>query len=37
VLVTGRSATDLDLRPGERITASFKASAVHVFPARSRA
>ena len=37
VLVTGRSATDLALLPGERVTASFKASAVHVFPARSRA
>ncbi len=36
VLVTGRSAHDLDLHPGERVTASFKASAVHVFPARSR-
>lgn len=36
VLVTGHSVHDLDLRPGERVTASFKASAVHVFPARSR-
>ena len=37
VLVTRRSTADLDLRPGERVTASFKASAVHVFPARSPA
>ncbi len=33
-LVTRRSVEDLDLRAGERVTASFKASAVHVFPAR---
>lgn len=36
VLVTGHSADDLGLAPGERVTVSFKASAVHVFPARSR-
>lgn len=35
-LVTRHSAEDLGLRPGERVTASFKASAVHLFPARSR-
>ncbi len=34
-LVTRQSVEDLALRAGERVTASFKASAVHVFPARN--
>ena len=34
-LVTRRSVEDLALCAGERVTASFKASAVHVFPARA--
>jgi len=33
-VVTRRSAEELDLRPGGRVSAAFKASAVHVFPAR---
>jgi tungstate transport system ATP-binding protein len=33
-LVTRRSVEDLALRPGDSVTAAFKASAVHVFPAR---
>jgi tungstate transport system ATP-binding protein len=33
-LVTRRSAESLGLKPGENVSASFKASAVHVFPAR---
>ncbi|MEE9218870.1 MAG: ABC transporter ATP-binding protein [Acidobacteriota bacterium] len=36
-LVTRRSAEELDLKPGDEVAASFKASAVHVFPARERA
>jgi len=36
-LVTRRSVEDLGLRPGGRVTAVFKASAVHVFPGRSPA
>ena len=35
-LVTRSSVEDLGLHPGESITASFKASAVHAFPARPR-
>jgi tungstate transport system ATP-binding protein len=34
-LVTRRSVDELGLRPDERVIASFKASAVHVFPART--
>ncbi|MEE9293020.1 MAG: ABC transporter ATP-binding protein [Acidobacteriota bacterium] len=34
-LVTRRSVEDLALHAGERVTASFKASAIHVFPARA--
>jgi tungstate transport system ATP-binding protein len=34
-LVTLRSVEELQLGPGERISASFKASAVHLFPARA--
>jgi tungstate transport system ATP-binding protein len=33
-LITRRSCEELDLRPGERVSAAFKASAVHLFPAR---
>jgi tungstate transport system ATP-binding protein len=36
-LVTRRSVDELGLRPDDRVTASFKASAVHVFPARTPA
>jgi len=36
-VVTRRSAEELQLRPGERVLAAFKASAVHVFPARRSA
>jgi tungstate transport system ATP-binding protein len=33
-LITRRSSEELELRPGERVSAAFKASAVHLFPAR---
>ncbi len=33
-LITRRSAEELDVRPGARLLASFKASAVHLIPAR---
>jgi tungstate transport system ATP-binding protein len=33
-LITRRSSEELELRAGERVSAAFKASAVHLFPAR---